>query len=139
MPASERLPLSSQPYLEDRIVGDPPRLLAGACEACGHQVFPPPAVCPVCMGEHLRAVPISRRGTLYSYSYLPQGAPGFDSPYVIAYVDMPEGVRIFTQLVCSDPAMLACGMHVELTHAEAKIDRYGRAVGRFAFAPATGN
>ena len=135
MAAPERLTLSSQPYLDDSTGDGGPRLLAGECEDCHQRVFPPPAVCPFCMGETIRAVPISRRGTLYSYSYLPQGAPEFESPYFIAYVDMPEGVRVFAQLADVDPKTLACGMAVELKPATPKTDRYGRAVGLFAFVP----
>jgi uncharacterized OB-fold protein len=135
MTNAEQLPLSSQPYLEDSATDGRPRLLAGECEDCSQRVFPPPAVCPFCMGERLRSVPISRRGTLYSYSCLAQGAPEFDSPYVIAYVDMPEGVRVFTQIAAADPKSLVCGMTVELMPARPKTDRYGRAVGQFQFAP----
>jgi len=135
MTEAQRLSLSSQPYFDEAAADGHPRLLAGECEDCSQRVFPPPAVCPICMGERMRAVPISRRGTLYSYSYLPQGAPEFDSPYFIAYVDMPEGVRVFTRLANVDPKSLACGMAVELMPAKPKIDRYGRVVGQFEFVP----
>ena len=79
--------------------------------------------------------PISRRGKLYSYTFLAQGAPEFESPYFVAYVDMPEGVRVFTQLVDVDPSTIACDMPVELKLTKPKVDRYGRAVGQFKFAP----
>jgi uncharacterized OB-fold protein len=128
-----RLPLSHQPYLNDST------LLACECEDCHQHVFPPPAVCPFCMSERLRTVPISRRGKLYSYTFLAQGAPEFESPYFVAYVDMPEGVRVFTQLVDVDPNAIACDMPVELKLTKPKVDRYGRAVGQFKFAPVMGS
>jgi uncharacterized OB-fold protein len=133
----ERLKLSDQPYLASSQDGEP-QLLAGECEDCGKHVFPPPAVCPFCMGERIRTVPISRRGKLYSYSYLPQGLPLFDSSYYVAFIDMPEGVRIFAQLADVDPGSLACDMAVELRASEPKTDRFGRAVGRFKFVPVRG-
>jgi benzoylsuccinyl-CoA thiolase BbsA subunit len=131
----ERLPLASQPYLGASPADGHPHLFAAECEDCHQRVFPPPAVCPFCMGEHMRAIPISRRGTLYSYSLLAQGAPEYESPYYVAYIDMPEGVRVFAQLTDVDPATLACDMPVELKLTAPKTDRYGRAVGEFKFAP----
>ena len=133
----ERLPLASQSYLGISAEDGGAQLFAGECEDCQQRVFPPPAVCPFCMGERLRAIPISRRGTLYSYTQLAQGAPEFESPYFIGYVDMPEGVRVFTQLTDVDPATIACDMPVELKASDPKTDRYGRAVGQFKFAPVT--
>jgi uncharacterized OB-fold protein len=133
MDAHARLALSHQPYLSE--LSDGGSLLAGECDDCQQRVFPPPAVCPFCMGERMRPIPISRRGRLYSYSFVAQGAPEFESPYVVAYVDMPEGVRVFTQLTDVDPNALVCDMPVELRLTEPKVDRYGRAVGQFKFAP----
>jgi uncharacterized OB-fold protein len=133
MTDAQRLELSRHPYVGDS--ADGPRLFAGTCEDCRQSVFPPPAVCPFCMGERMVATPISRQGKLYSYSFLAQGAPEFESPYYVAYIDMPEGVRIFAQLTDVDPAAIACDMPVELKLATPKTDRYGRAVGQFRFAP----
>jgi uncharacterized OB-fold protein len=139
MATEERLPLSHQPYLDGASDDDGPRLFAGECEDCQGRVFPPPAVCPFCMGERMRAIPISRRGKLYSYSFLAQGAPDFESPYYVAYVDMPEGVRVFTQLADVDPKTLTCDMPVELKATTPKTDRYGRSVGQFRFVPVAGS
>ena len=133
MADGERLKLSHQPYLG--IASGTPQLFAGTCEDCHHSVFPPAAVCPFCMSERMVAKPISKQGKLYSYSLLAQGAPEFESPYYVAYIDMPEGVRIFAQLADVDPATLACDMPVELRLTTPKTDRYGRKVGQFKFAP----
>src|SRR5262245_25580040 len=128
-----QLALSHQPYLNE--ASDGGGLLAGECEDCAQLVFPPPAVCPFCMGERMRTVQISRRGQLYSYSLVAQGAPEFEQAYVVAYIDMPEGVRVFTQLIDVDPNTLTCDMLVELRLIAPKLDRYGRPVGQFKFAP----
>ena len=52
--------LSAGPYLEADADGI--HLLAGECTDCGKRVFPPPAVCPECMGENFRSLPLSREG-----------------------------------------------------------------------------
>jgi uncharacterized OB-fold protein len=135
MGESEGLRLSNQPYLSASSEDGLPRLLAGECEDCQQRVFPPPAVCPFCMGERMRSIPISRRGKLYSYTVLQQGPAEFEPPYFIAYIDMPEGVRVFTHLADVKPGVLTCDMPVELRLAEPKLDRYGRAVVQFKFTP----
>jgi benzoylsuccinyl-CoA thiolase BbsA subunit len=131
----DRLPLSDQPYLGTSPDGGV-QLMAGECEDCGQRVFPPPAVCPFCMGERMRAIPISRRGKLYSYSVLRQGPPEFEPPYLIGYVDMPEGVRIFTHLADVKPEDVTCDMAVEVVAVPPKRDHFGRAVVAFKFVPA---
>jgi uncharacterized OB-fold protein len=62
-------------------------------------------------------VPLSRYGTLYCYSVVHVNRPGFTAPYVVAYVDLPEGPRIFGHL--DDRADL--GREVEI---------YGGPIGR---------
>ena len=42
--------------------------------------------------------PLSEHGTLYSYSVLHVGARGWPAPYVLGYVDLPEGVRVFSHI-----------------------------------------
>jgi uncharacterized OB-fold protein len=137
MQDSGRLGLSHAPYLSSASDDGGARLLAGECEDCHQRTFPPPAVCPFCMGERMCSIPMSRRGTLYTYTVLQQGPPEFEPPYIIGYVDMPEGVRVFTQIADVSPDRVVCDMPVELKPVEPKVDRYGRAVVQFKFVPAS--
>jgi uncharacterized OB-fold protein len=133
MSDAEPLALSSGPYLDSHAQGGP-RLIASECRACGHRLFPTAAVCPNCMSEDMVRLPLSREGKVYSFTVLRQSPPGFENPSVIAYVDMPEGVRIFTHLDMA-PEQARCEMPVTLKLVEAKTDRYGRKVLQFKFAP----
>ena len=131
----EPLALSNGPYLDAHADGGP-RLVASECGDCGHRLFPTAAVCPNCMSENLKPLPLSREGKVYSFTVLRQSPPGFENPSVIAYVDMPEGVRIFTHLDV-EPGGARCDMPVVLRPVEPKTDRYGRKVLQFKFAPLT--
>lgn len=53
---------------------------------------------------------LNRRGILYSYSVVHVNQLGFTAPYVVGYVDLPEGPRIFGHL--DGPAEL--GSEVEI-------------------------
>ena len=130
----EPLALSNGPYLDLKCDGGP-RLLGSECRDCGHRLFPTAAVCPNCMGENLAVLPLSREGKIYSFTVLRQPPPGFDSPSIIAYVDMPEGVRIFCQIDDATPDAVSCEMPVRLKPVEGKQDRYGRVIPQFKFAP----
>ena len=127
------LALSSGNYLDPDAPGGP-RLIASECRACGHRLFPTAAVCPNCMSEDMARLPLSREGKVYSFTVLRQSPPGFDNPSVIAYIDMPEGVRIFTHLEIA-PEKAVCEMPVVLKQIVPKTDRYGRKVLQFKFAP----
>jgi uncharacterized protein len=60
---------------------------------------------------------LGKRGRLYSFTICHAAPRGWDAPYFQAYVELPEGIRIFT-LVSSDveprPDVLSVGMPMEL-------------------------
>jgi uncharacterized OB-fold protein len=59
-------------------------------------------------------VGLSKTGTLYTYTIVYQGKPNFKAPYSIGYVDLKEGVRIFTPLFDVAPEELKIGTEMEL-------------------------
>ena len=89
--------------------GDPPLLgepahprpgLAVVRGLPGPRFYPRP-VCPRCFGVHLEWRPASGRGALYSFTIVHR-APGPELqgavPYVVALVDLEEGVRLMATL-----------------------------------------
>ena len=75
------------------------QLVGGRCSACGQTWYPQGEICQGCLARNaIVPLPLSRTGTLYSYSVLHYGPAAFDPPYAIAYVDLPEGVRVFGHL-----------------------------------------
>ncbi len=58
-------------------------------------------------------VPIGRQGTLYTYTILHQAPEGFQPPIAVGYVDLCDGIRVFTHL--SPPSSgLTLGMTLTL-------------------------
>ncbi len=92
-----------------------PELLGSNCKSCGKFAFPRRRICPACQSdEEMAQVSLSRKGKLYTYTIVRQGLKGFETPYALGFVDLPEGVRVFAQLTVFEPWALQVGMEVEL-------------------------
>ena len=76
------------------------------CNACSHFVFYPRVHCPSCGSRDLAWTRVSGRGKLHSFC-IPHRhpSPAFqpDLPYVVALVELDEGVRLMTNLVEVEP------------------------------------
>jgi hypothetical protein len=87
------------------------------CRDCGTKRFPPRAVCPACLSSATEWVRASGRGTVYTFTATHQNqAPGFrgDLPYVLAIVELAEGLRLMTNIVGCPPDAVYVGMPVEV-------------------------
>ena len=87
------------------------------CRDCGTKRFYPRAVCPTCLSSATEWVRASGRGSVYSFSVTHQNqAPGFreELPYVLAIVELEEGVRLMTNVVACAPDTVRIGMAVEV-------------------------
>lgn len=113
-----------------------PTLTGSECAECGARVYPAAAVCHACMSENLRPLALSTAGTLYSWSVVHIAPKGWNTPYIAAYVDLPEGVRVFTHIVEADPARLVMDMRVRLCTAVLGTGEDGRPMASYAFTPA---
>jgi uncharacterized OB-fold protein len=94
--------LQSQPYVpirEGLFQPDPPALLGSTCNACGTKAFPARDFCPHCHDEGPHAIePLARSGTVFSYTVVHQAPGGRPTPYVLAYIDLDDSVRVLAQL-----------------------------------------
>ena len=90
------------------------RLIVGRCPSCQVSFFPPPDVCAVCMGTELSRVFLSRKGRLYSFTSVEVPPAGTPHPYLLGYVDFPEGVRILGRIQSESLAGLQLDMEVEV-------------------------
>jgi uncharacterized OB-fold protein len=79
------------------------------CTSCGATFYPPRGICSRCLSA-LEPAALSTRGTVHTYTVVHQAGPGFETPYVLVYVDLPEGVRVLGQLD-GEPRI---GLEVEL-------------------------
>lgn len=76
---------------------DGPALIASQCPACGRRCFPRRAFCFLCGGAGMIEVELNQQGTLYSFSAV-QVSSSRPTPYTIGYVDLPDDVRVMSDL-----------------------------------------
>ena len=91
------------------------------CAACARFVFYPRPFCPGCHGAELVWTPVSGRGVVHAFTIPhrhPHPAFGARVPYVVALVELEEGVRILTTLVDVEPtpAAVRIGLPVEIVY-----------------------
>lgn len=72
------------------------------CKACGHAQHPPRPLCGECWSGDLEWISCGGKGRVFSYTVCRwptiasfKGA----APYIIAIVELPEGVRLTTNIV----------------------------------------
>ena len=90
------------------------RLVAQKCTGCSSLRHPPGPICPDCSDTASEWVELGGRGTVYTFTVVHQQFVPADVPYVVIAVDLPEGVRIVSNLVGADPRDVHIGMPVEL-------------------------
>lgn len=114
------------------------RLIGSRCPSCGAHFFPARDVCSGCLTEDLERVPLRGQGTLYTYTVVRQSTPGFIVPYLLGYVDLPEGVRVLGVLHGLTENQARIGMDLTLFTRPAGTDEEGREVIGYGFQPTTG-
>jgi uncharacterized OB-fold protein len=106
---------------EDLLQFDPPRLMGSRCEACGTAQFPARDFCPACRADcaQIRLL-LSEHGTVFSYTVVHQSPIG-RTPYVLAYVDLVDEVRVLARLEDLE-GELRIGMPVQLRLQQVRVD-----------------
>lgn len=129
-------PASTHDLSEDTLQADAqgaPILIGGACHECGVRTFPRYAVCPACMSEDVRQEAMPRQGIVYSHSTLHVGDKRWRMPFSVGYVDLPNGVRVFSHLT---EGAATIGARVEVDRAVVGQERDGALIETFVFKPA---
>jgi uncharacterized OB-fold protein len=91
------------------------RVLYQECSSCGHRQFYPRAMCTDCAGD-VEWREASGRGTVHTFTVIRQNyAKPFrdDLPYVVAMVELDEGVKMMTNITDVDVDTVEVGMPVE--------------------------
>lgn len=121
--------------------GGMPALLAVRCPDCGQCHFERPLACPKCLSRRpMEELPLGGLGTLYSYTIVHRSFPGVTTPFVMAVVDMAEGVTLRGNLhgVEPDPEAIPFGLPVRLVFPQSsQRDETGRPYLIYAFEPET--
>ncbi len=100
-------------------------LILQRCQSCGTLQHRPRALCVSCLSDEIEHFPATGRGTVHTFTVTHQNqAPGFRQalPYVLAYVELEEGVRLLTNIVGCAPEDVRIGLPVEVEYAELEGD-----------------
>ncbi len=93
------------------------RLVMQCCDACGRwQCYPRP-FCVHCESDRIRWKDVSGRGTIYTFTINYRAPNPFMKarlPYVVAVVELDEGVRMMANIVNADLADVAIGKRVRV-------------------------
>ena len=109
----------SKPYWDSCRLG---RLVIQKCDNCSEFQFYPRGICANCWSNDIKWYNATGRGTVWSFTVTYQNrTPGFaeDVPYVLALVELEEGVRMFTNIIDCQPTDVRIGMDVEVTFVQA--------------------
>ena len=97
------------------------KLLIQRCENCQRYIFYPRSICPHCFSEAPAWVEASGAGTIYSYTVVHQAYGPFAAqvPFVVAIVELAEGVRMMTRIAGAAPAAVRIGAPVRVVFEQA--------------------
>ncbi len=93
------------------------RLLIQQCASCGKHQFYPREFCVSCLSEDIKWVPSKGKGRVYTYTvnHRPANAALSERvPYVVAAVDLDEGVRMIANIVDKPVDQVKIGSRVEV-------------------------
>jgi uncharacterized OB-fold protein len=111
-------------------------LLGAKCRHCGQITFPPGKTCLNCMGNELESIHLSRNGTLYTYTIVHMPSEHFTPPYAVGWIELPEGIRIFSQIRGWQEQPLETGMDMALSF-EKLWEEEGKEVIGYVFRPSS--
>jgi uncharacterized protein len=91
------------------------RLEIPVCQRCDHLFLPGGPVCPKCWSQNLGYRTVSGRGAVFSYvTYHRTYHPAIPAPYVVAIIELDEGVRLVSNIIGCEPGSITIGMQVEV-------------------------
>jgi len=109
-------------------------LVGCRCKQCGKIIYPCREVCLHCLGRDMEKLNLSRQGELYSFTIVHMPSEHFEPPYAIGWVELPEGIKIFSQIRGWQEHSLEIGMDMELA-VEKLWDEEGKEIIGYIFRP----
>ena len=99
-----------QPYFDGCREGE---LRLQTCNHCHRAQFYPRVLCSHCGHDDLSWQPASGLGVVASFTVARRAvSQAFEAPYVIALIDLEEGVRLMSHVVDVDPDAVTVGLPV---------------------------
>ena len=100
----------TEPYWEGCKAGE---LRLQRCNDCHRHQFYPRTVCSHCNSRQLAWVTAQGEGRIASFTVVRRAiSPAYTAPYVVALIDLDEGVRMMSNVVGADPEVVGVGDRV---------------------------
>lgn len=131
----KKIPLRERLFQIPISPSEKPHLIGSRCRNCQEVMFPQRPICLNCFGKDLEEVALGPRGKLFTYTINHQGPKEFSTPYASGYIDLPEGVRIYSLLTDWGTEVLRIGAEMELVIETMTEDREGNKVITYKFRP----
>ncbi|GAB4336165.1 MAG: hypothetical protein Kow0010_23910 [Dehalococcoidia bacterium] len=131
------VPLREGMFKPPSTLGEPARLLANRCRACGETFFPRRVFCAACTSGDMEDVLLGSTGTVQTFTIVRQQPPGsaMTPPYAIVNVAVDRGPTVQTVTPGAHLDGLAIGGRVELIIDKIMDDEAGNAVVSFIARP----
>src|SRR4030042_1359826 len=99
------------------------RLMGRICKACGTRYFPAKPVC-TCGNTGFEAYKRSGAGEVVTWTVIRSPPLGYEryAPYVVALIELDDGMRLLSQVVDVDPAEVRAWMRVEAVFRKVRED-----------------
>ena len=98
------------------------RFLLPRCQECGSFRWPPGPMCPACQSQQTEWVEAAGRGRVYSWivvNHAPHPNLADQTPYVLALIELEEGVRVLGNIYGCEPNEILPNLAVSLIFEEA--------------------
>jgi len=121
--------------------GDTGHLIGSKCRKCGELFFIRREICENCQSQDLEEIALSKKGKLYAFSVMfypappPYKPPEPFVPYGLGWIELPEGIILFSLITENDPKKLVAGMEMELLFDKQEEDKDGNDVMVYKFQP----
>jgi len=90
-------------------------LVGCRCKLCGQIFFPKRKVCLNCLSPDVERLNLGYNGKLYSFSIVHMPSEHFEPPYAAGWIQLPEGIRIFSPIRGWQEHPLKIGIDMEIT------------------------
>lgn len=140
--AKKQLPIKDGMMRLPQSPTDKGSLIGCKCRKCGELFFVNRSICENCQSTNLEEMTLSGTGKLYAFSvmYYPAPPPYKPAdpfvPFGVGWVELPEGLVIYSLLTENDASKLKVGMKMELEFNKFAEDKDGNDIIVPMFKPA---
>lgn len=92
------------------------RLVGEECTKCGAKYYPKTPVCG-CGSTEFKPYKLAEKGKVLSWTVIRNAPLGYERfvPYIVALLELDDGIRLLSQVVDVEPEAVKAGMKVEFT------------------------